>query len=228
MLIRIILWPFFKVFHFFVYGRFYKFLINNFEFFAPLKYTRNTTETPVFMRQFLKFKVLGKASSVPYWPVHPTTTIRGSWRNVLVGVEANPGFSPGCYIQAVGKIYLGDYTQIAPNVGLISSNHFMLDVRKHIKGKIVIGSYCRIGMGSVILPNVVLGDFVTVAAGSVVTQSFSQGYCVIAGNPAKVIEDFSKNENIKAKFLRYKNEKEYNGFIEVEKFEEYRKKNLYI
>ena len=60
-------------------------------------------------------------------------------------------------------------------------------------GKIIIGQGCWIGMNSVILPGVVLGEKTIVGAGSVVTKSFLEGYCVIAGNPAKKIKDLNKN-----------------------------------
>jgi acetyltransferase-like isoleucine patch superfamily enzyme len=49
-------------------------------------------------------------------------------------------------------------------------------------------------MGAVILPSVQLGDFTIVGAGAVVTKSFEEGYCVIAGNPARVIRQLNKEE----------------------------------
>ena len=49
-------------------------------------------------------------------------------------------------------------------------------------------------MNSVILPGVVLGDHTVVGAGSIVTKSFEDGYCVIAGNPAKVIRTLDKEK----------------------------------
>jgi acetyltransferase-like isoleucine patch superfamily enzyme len=224
---EIVLKPFYKLSIFITKGKLYNWLINNFTFFKPIVETQ-TNETPIPFKQWLKFKVLKNESGGAYFPIHPTATLNGSWRNVLVGIDASPTASPGCYVQALGKIYIGDYAQVAPNVGIISSNHFMLDIRKHVLGKVVIGKYCRIGMGSIIHSNVVLGDFVTVAAGSVVTQSFENGYCVIAGNPAKIVEDYSTNDRIKSKFLEYKNEFEYNGFIPAKEFEAYRKKHLKV
>lgn len=194
-------------------------------FWRPIYFTKGNESAITFRIWFFQ-KILG-FNRYSYWPVHFTSTVR-SPKNIYVGIDAAPGISPGCYIQAVGKIHIGDYTQIAPNVGMISSNHFMLDIRKHIKSEIRIGDYCRIGMGSIILPGVILGDFTTVAAGSVVSKSFSKGYCVISGNPATLAADYSENESIKDKFSRYKNKYEYNGYISSDKFETFRKKKLNV
>ncbi|MCA0398087.1 MAG: acyltransferase [Bacteroidetes bacterium] len=200
--------------------------MNRFKAFKPIVDTR-FNESPNDFRSWIKFRFAGEIGA-PYWPIHKTSKLTGSWRNVLVGIDAAPGISPGCYIQAVGKIYIGDYAQIAPNVGLISASHFMLDIRKHVENEIRIGRYCRIGMGSVILPGVVLGDFTTVAAGAIVSKSFPDGYCVVAGNPAEVVQDYSTNVKLKAKFLQYRNEKEYNGFIPKNSFPAFRQKWLNI
>ena len=228
-MIRFILFPFFKTYNFIFFGRGLEFIFNVIPFFGPILDTRNN-QTPIPFRQWMKFKVLGDGAGGAYFPIHPTSKQNGDWRNILVGIDASPTVSPGCYVQSVGKIYIGDYTQIAPNVGLISSNHFMLDITKHVVGIIRIGKHCRIGMGSIILPNVTLGDFVTVAAGSVVKDSFPEGFCVLSGNPAKIVEDYSSNERVKAKFINgaYKVEKKYNGFIPNEEFETYRKKHLNV
>lgn len=228
-MIRTILYPFFKLNTTIFHGTVFNMIINNFSFFRPIKETRNN-QTPIPFKQWLKFKVLGGKAGGPYFPVHQTSTVNGDWQNILVGIDASPTASPGCYVQSKGIIIIGDFTQIAPNVGLISSNHFLLDITKHVQGKIIIGEHCRIGMGSVILPNVVLGDFVTVAAGSIVKHSFPNGYCVIGGNPATIIEDYSKNDRIKSKFKNsaYSVEHKYNGFIPSGSFEMYRKKHLNV
>lgn len=94
----------------------------------------------------------------------------------------------GIYFQAIGKIKIGKGTYIAPNVGLITSNHDLKNLDLHMPpNPIRLGNRCWIGMNSVILPGVELGDDTIVGAGSVVTKSFPEGKCVIAGNPAKVI-----------------------------------------
>lgn len=95
----------------------------------------------------------------------------------------------GNYYQALGKITLGKGTYIAPNVGIITSNHDMENLDKHDEPEpVVVGKRCWIGMNSVILPGVVLGDDTVVGAGAVVTRSFPEGNQVIAGNPARVLK----------------------------------------
>lgn len=94
----------------------------------------------------------------------------------------------GIYFQAVGRIEIGKGTYIAPNVGIITSNHDVYNLDEHMPPKDVkIGENCWIGMNSVILPGVSLGERTIVGAGTVVTKSFVEGYQVIAGNPARVI-----------------------------------------
>ncbi len=213
------------VYRFIFYGPFFWTLAKYILFWKPIYYTRGN-ESAISFRIWYRQKVLGFNRHC-YWPVHFTSTVRFP-KNIYVGIDAAPGISPCCYIQAVGKIYIGDYTQIAPNVGIISSNHFMLDIRQHIIQEVHIGKYCRIGMGSIIHPGVVLGDFTTVAAGSIVTKSFANGYCVISGNPAVIVADYSGNSSIKEKFVQYQNKNEYNGYVAHDKFEAYRKKHLNV
>jgi len=131
------------------------------------------TQTPISFEDWWRQEIRG-INQGPYWPVHPSSIVTG-WRNVLAGVETSPGNMPGCYVQALGKIYIGDYTQIGPNVGLISSNHDIYENDKHILEEIRIGAYGWIGMGAVVLPGVTLGDFTIVGAGAVVTKPFPEG-----------------------------------------------------
>jgi acetyltransferase-like isoleucine patch superfamily enzyme len=145
------------------------------------------------------------------------------WQNILAGVETCPGYMPGCYIQAIGKIYIGDYTQISANVGLISANHDLFDSREHVIDAIKIGRYCWIGMGAVILPGVTLGDHTVVGANAVVTKSFTDGYCVIAGNPAKLIKNLNRD-----RCVSYRSKNEYHGYIPKSKFEDFRNAKLTV
>ena len=172
---------------------------------------------------WFKQKVLNwGGNKAAYWPVHWTSKIYDV-ENILVGVDAYPGYSSGCYIQGKGSITIGDYTQIAPNVIIISANHDLYDNRKHITAPVKIGNYCWIGGGAKVMPGVELGDWTVVGAGAVVTKSFPEGYCVIGGVPATVIKQLDKE-----KCLPFGTKIRYNGYIRSDKFEQYRKKYLNI
>jgi serine acetyltransferase len=180
-------------------------------YFKFLKETQNT-QTPISLSIWYKQKILGYNRKA-YWPMHFTSKFSGYWQNVYCGIETCPGYSSGNYIQAIGKIYIGDYTQIAPNVGIISANHDIHDSRKYETKEVRIGKYCWIGMGSMILPGVTLGDFTIVGAGAIVTKSFEEGYCVIGGNPARIIKKLDQNLCI-----TFKSDFEYNGYVKSDKF----------
>lgn len=144
-----------------------------------------------------------------YWPVNPNSFI-GNINNIKIGISTVPGYSPGCYIQGMGKTILGDYVYIGPNVALISANHDKYDLRKHIIKEVRIDSYSWIGYGAVVLPGVHLGEFTVVGANAVVTKSFPEGHCVLAGNPAKIVKILDKE-----KCVRYFDEVEYIGYKKV-------------
>lgn len=191
--------------------------LSGFEFFKKTL----DTQTPISFKMWYDQMVGGNGNSL-YWPIHRTSHV-GNAENIYCGIETCPGFSPGNYIQGVGKIYIGDYTQIGPNVGIISANHDLYDNRKHLPSHVKIGKYCWIGMGAIILPGVELGDFTIIGAGSVVTKSYIDGYVVLAGNPAKVVKLLDKNMCV-----RYRSSTEYNGYVPAERFEEFRKSHLNI
>lgn len=176
-----------------------------FSIFFHLTRTRGSA-APITIKTLVIQKILG-FNRYAYWPVHHSSVVSNP-NNILIGKGTAPGLSPGCYIQGIGTIIIGDYTLIGPNVGLISANHDICDYRNHVIGSIVIGNYCWIGMNSIILPNVNLGDHTIVAAGSVVTKPFPEGYSILGGNPAIVIKKI--NPEICKK---YKNKYEYYGYI---------------
>lgn len=173
------------------------------------------TQTPINFKMWIFQRIFG-FNKEAYWPVHFTSIITGV-KNIYAGIDTSPGYMPGCYIQGIGKIYIGDYTQISANVGIITANHDLYDTRKHEIKSVIIGKYCWIGMNAMILPGVELGDFTIVGAGSVVTKSFNDGYCVIAGNPAKVVKRLDRNQCIP-----FKNKFEYHGYLTIEEFKKYK------
>lgn len=140
------------------------------------------------------FRKLLRQNSGTDWALHHTSTIHNPHK-IKRGQGVYPGDSPGVYINAANGVEIGDYTNIGPNVGIISSNHDLIDNDMHTAAPpVILGRFCWVGMGAVILPGVILGDFTIVGAGAVVTRSFTDGYCVIAGNPARIIKQLNREE----------------------------------
>jgi len=184
-----------------IYHFFYK-------LFFRVGYETRYNLTPITFKIFVFQKIFG-FNRRANWPVHFTSRV-GIPKNIKVGISSAPGFMPGCYIQGIGGVEIGDYCIVAPNVGIISSNHDLYNFKVNNKGPVKIGNYCWLGMGSVVLPNVILGDFTIVAAGSVVTKSFPEGHCVIGGNPAKMIKKLDKQKCVKRK-----DKYEYHGYSKI-------------
>jgi acetyltransferase-like isoleucine patch superfamily enzyme len=126
------------------------------------------------------------------WALHHTSKVI-SPKNITRGINVYPGDSPGNYIEATNGIFIDDYTNIGPNVGIISANHNSIDNALYDPAPpIRIGKFCWIGMSAVVLPGLVLGDFTIVGAGAVVTRSFPDGFVVVAGNPAVIVKQLDK------------------------------------
>lgn len=137
----------------------------------------------------------GSNPGVP-WPVGEHTRVIG-WENIEFHPDDLRNFQGiGVYYQAMGAgIHIGRGTWIASGVGIIASNHDIQDPNDRQPGKpVYIGDKSWIGMNAVILPGVELGPHTIVGAGAVVTKSFPEGYCVIGGNPAKIIKYVERDE----------------------------------
>ncbi len=146
-----------------------------------------------YICDFIFRRILRQNSGVK-WAVHHTSTIHNAER-IKRGLNVYPGDSPGVYINAYNGIEIGDYTNIGPQVALVSVNHDFIDNEKpQLAAPIVIGKFCWIGNGATLLPGVTLGDFTIVGAGAIVTKSFTDGYCILAGNPAKIINTLNPQE----------------------------------
>ncbi len=146
-----------------------------------------------YITDFL-FRKIMRQNADTTWAIHHTSTIHCPDR-IKRGKQVFPGDSPGVYINATNGVDIGDYSNLGPNVGIVSTNHDLVNNDQHTAdAPIVIGRFCWLGMGSVILPGVTIGDFTIVGAGAIVTKSFNEGYCVIAGNPARVIKQLNKEE----------------------------------
>lgn len=176
---------------------------------------RSSTILPNGYWNYLLFRL---SINKVYWPKDKTCLVTHP-RKIYVGINSKIG-RPGAYIAGGGGVWIGDYVRFGPNVGILSSNHDLYERDKSVNKPIKIGDYCWIGMNSLVMPGVELGPSTIVGGGSIVTKSFTDGFCVIAGNPAKVIKLLDKNK------VKLPKHPEYYGYIPKERFTKIKSKYL--
>jgi acetyltransferase-like isoleucine patch superfamily enzyme len=119
-------------------------------------------------------------------------TVNNAVGNVSVGNHTRVGIGS----VLIGPVSIGDDVAIAQHVVITALNHNYTDVSKPISeqgvttDRVYIGDETWIGSNAVILPGVVIGMHCVVAAGSVVTHSVPS-FCVVAGNPARIIKRYN-------------------------------------
>jgi len=145
-------------------------------------------------------------------------------KNVLIDVRH---FSLGMYstisgptkIIGLGKVSIGKYCSIGPDVYIVTNNHnfnnfttyplSLLDSRikeseDNIIQEIIIGNDVWIGRGVTILPGAIIGDGCIIAAGAVVTRGYYKPYSIIGGVPSRIIKDRIIESDLKTKLLELK------------------------
>ena len=182
-------------------------------------YFRKTYGSVCSFWKFLWFQIFPYFKNNHYFPYDKLSTVVG--KNILVGKNTKVTQRGGVYIQGTGSLFIGDYVDITQNCIITSSNHDMLNQDRYIRKETIIGDQCWIASNVCINAGVVLGPRTIVGSGSVVTKSFPDGYCFIAGNPAKLVKELPKEE-----FVPRKYEVEHYGYIRADKFPAYKKKHL--
>lgn len=118
-------------------------------------------------------------------------TINNGMGDVIIGNYVTIGISN----VIIGPIEIGNDVIIAQNVVISGLNHSYTDVNIPIRLQTCVTSLIKIendvwiGANAVVTAGVKIGRHSVVAAGSVVTKSVPE-YCIVAGNPAKIIKSY--------------------------------------
>ena len=99
------------------------------------------------------------------------------------------------------RIVIEDDVLFAPHVHISDRNHGFEDIHTPIskqkvtsKGPVVIGAETWLGFGCQVMSGVKIGRHCVIAAGAVVVKDVPD-YCVVGGNPARILKQYNKNTN---------------------------------
>lgn len=118
-------------------------------------------------------------------------------RGILIQIGHNCSFGAYNHITASNKVYIGNYVLTGKWVTITDNSHGLTDLdtlKMHpterpivSKGPVVISDNVWIGDKATILPSITIGEGSIIAANSVVTKDVPP-YCVVGGNPAKILK----------------------------------------
>lgn len=100
--------------------------------------------------------------------------------------------STGVHLAMHAPVIIGNRVVVNEGVKLLTGSHLTKDSKWLLFGKpIVIEDYAWIATNAIILPGVKIGKGAVVAAGAVISRDVPD-YAIVAGNPAKVVSQRSK------------------------------------
>ena len=112
---------------------------------------------------------------------------------ILDGVEINVDSR----ITSSNKVIIGNNVLFGPNVYVTDSTHNYENINIPIKaqgivgkGTVTIGDDSWLGKNSVIIGNVKIGKHCVIGASTVVTKDIPD-YCVVVGNPGRIVKKYN-------------------------------------
>lgn len=114
----------------------------------------------------------------------------------------------GLHNTIIGPVHIGNHVNLAQGIVISGLNHNYKDTTTPIDKQgvstspIIIHDDCWIGANAMITAGVTIGKHCVIGAGCVVTKDIPD-YCVIAGNPARIIKQFNSQSQIWEKISKY-------------------------
>lgn len=130
----------------------------------------------------------------------------------IISIGEGSNIGRRCIISAANSISIGSNVLIAPNVFIADTHHEYRHIGIPImhqgistqEARVVIGDGTWVGINTVIMGDVSIGKNCVIGANSVVNKNIPD-YCIVAGNPARVVKMFDVETGT---WLRVRNEEE--------------------
>lgn len=149
---------------------------------------------PIFLKNFKNIEISKKVRIFP--------GLRAECHNNgKIYIEENTSIGQNLHIISGGDLKIGKNTTISGNVFITNIEHEYGILEKHILKqplkvkKTEIGENSFIGYGAVIQAGTILGRQTIVGANAMVKGEYPD-YCVIAGNPARIVKIYNKETKV--------------------------------
>lgn len=96
-------------------------------------------------------------------------------------------------IDCTDSFRIGNFSTFAGFRSQVLTHSIDLNEARQRCSSIVIGDYCFIGTGSILLPGVKIHDYCIIAAGSVVSKPIETSFVLAGGTPAKIIKEVPRS-----------------------------------
>ena len=156
--------------------------------FLPDSYSKPFGKISNCIRVFLVKRIVKKAGEID-------TINRCAYFGNGSGVELGNHCGLGANCSIPNDTYVGAYTMISRQVHILKDNHAFEDINVPIKlqgykpaRRTIIEDDCWIGMRAFLTPGRHISRGAIIAACSVVTKDVPE-YCIVGGNPAKLIKN---------------------------------------
>lgn len=129
--------------------------------------------------------------------IYPGMRLELTEENARLVIQDNVSIGQGFHaVSYEGDLVIGENTTISGNVFISNVDHDYKEIGVHsldqqmLYSDTLIDSNCFIGYGAVILPGTKLGKQCIVGANAVVKGAYPD-YCVITGNPGKIVKKYN-------------------------------------
>ncbi len=131
----------------------------------------------------------------------PVTNYAGIKYDPVIHIGEGTWIGKNCSLAAINKVEIGKHVLFAGHVHITDHSHGYEDINRPVspqplisKGPVIIEDDCWLGFSCEILSGVHIGKHCVVAARSVVTKDVP-AYSIVAGNPARIVKQYSFETN---------------------------------